>query len=403
MPWQNAGQTRTRPALREIRAERTESRMSAFRRKKPSPWALFLQSSRNRVRVPERLAFPFPLLLPFPVRLLPDNFRFESPHWLWLLLLVPLLALLQGRAARLSAVRFSSLHLLHGLGSRTRKALGGLVGSLLFVSFAAGVVALAGPQSLRTEEKVEESGVEIFLTLDLSLSMSIKDMVIGDQKVSRLDVAKKVTREFIRGRRTDRIGFVVFAGRPYLASPLTLDQDWLMMTLERIGFNQTNDMGTAIGSALTVASKRLTSREAKSKIIILVTDGANNSGKVSPQEAAKVAKTLGIKVYTVAIGTEGYHQVPIPSPTGQAIGVKQEFDEETLKQVAATTNGKFFQARDGAALEKIFTEIDQLEKTKLNIHRNTLIDERYQWPLSVGAACGLLSLLLGQTLLRRNP
>lgn len=338
------------------------------------------------------------------MRLLPENFRFESPNWLWLLLLVPVLALLQGRAGRLSAVRFSSLHLLHGLGSRTRKALGGLVGSLLFASFAAGVVAIAGPQSLRTEEKVEESGVEIFLALDLSLSMSIKDMIIGNQKVSRLDVAKKVTRDFIRGRRTDRIGFVVFAGRPYLASPLTLDQDWLMMTLERIGFNQTNDMGTAIGSALTVASKRLTNREAKSKIIILVTDGANNSGKVSPQEAAKVAKTLGIKIYTVAIGTEGYHQVPIPSPTGVPIpGVRQEFDEETLKEVAATTNGKFFQARDGAALEKIFTEIDQLEKTRLNIHRNTLIDERFQWPLSVGAACGLLSLLLGQTLLRRNP
>ncbi|MES2706968.1 MAG: VWA domain-containing protein [Verrucomicrobiota bacterium] len=337
------------------------------------------------------------------MRLLPENFRFESPNWLWLLVLIPLLALLQGRAGRLSAVRFSSLHLLRGLGSRTRQALGGLVISLLFFSLACGVVAFSGPQSLHTEESVEESGVEIFFALDLSLSMSIRDMVIGSQKVDRLSVAKKVTRDFVRGRRTDRIGFVVFSGRPYLASPLTLDQDWLMTTLDRIGFNQTNDMGTAIGSALVTASKRLKSREAKSKIIILITDGANNSGTVTPVAAAEAAKARDIKIYTVAIGTEGYHEVPIPTPSGERVGVRDQYDEETLKKVAATTGGRFFQARDAAAMEKIFAEIDRLEKTKLNIRKTTIVEPLYQWPLSVGTAGALLSLLLGQTLLRRNP
>ncbi|RYD29857.1 MAG: VWA domain-containing protein [Verrucomicrobiaceae bacterium] len=334
---------------------------------------------------------------------LPENFQFESPHWLWLLLLIPLLALLQGRAGRLSALRFSSMHLLHGLASKTRQALGCVVISMLFLSLACGVVAFAGPQSLHTEESVEESGVEIFFALDLSLSMSIKDMAIGNQKVDRLSVAKKVIRDFVRGRRTDRIGFVVFSGRPYLASPLTLDQDWLMTTLDRIGFNQTKDMGTAIGSALVTASKRLKSREAKSKTIILITDGANNSGKVGPIAAAEAAKERNIKIYTVAIGTEGYHVVPVPTPNGVQVGVRDQYDEETLKKVAATTGGKFFQARDPAAMEKIFKEIDDLEKTKLNIRRTTIVEPLYQWPLGAATAFALISLFLSQTVLRRNP
>jgi Ca-activated chloride channel homolog len=337
------------------------------------------------------------------MRLLPDYFRFESPNWLWLLLLLPLLALLRARAGRLSALRFSAVSLLRGLGSRPRQALGGFTVGLTLLSLACGILAMARPQKLRTEETIEESGVEIFLSLDLSLSMSIRDMLIDNKKVDRLTVAKKVTRDFIRGRRSDRIGFVVFSGRPYLASPLTLDQDWLMTTLDRIGFNQTQDMGTAIGSSLATAAKRLTSRDSKSKIIILVTDGANNSGKIGPLDAARLAKTLGIKIYTIAIGTDGYHEVPIPTPSGQHVGVRQEFDEETLKQVAAITNGKFFPARDSQAMVNIFAEIDRLEKTKLNIRRNTLVDELYQWPLTCAALLALLAVFLGQTLLRRNP
>lgn len=337
------------------------------------------------------------------MRFLPDEFRFESPHLLWLLLLLPVLALLRARAGRLSAVKFSSVHLLRGLGSKTRRALGGVAFGLTLVSLGLGILALARPQQLRTEETIEESGVEIFISMDLSLSMSIRDMSIAGQKVDRLTVAKKVVRDFIRNRTSDRIGFVIFSGRPYLASPLTLDQEWLMTTLERIGFNQTKEMGTAIGSSLATASKRLTSRDSKSKIIILITDGANNSGKISPRDAAKLAQTLGIKIYAVGIGTPGYHQVPVPTPTGEYVGVRDEFDEETLKAVAATTGGRFYPARDAEALAKIFAEIDRLEKTKLNVRRNTLIEELYHWPLAAAAVCLLLAVILGQTLLRRNP
>lgn len=337
------------------------------------------------------------------MRFLPDYFRFDSPGWLWLLLLLPVLVVLRARAGRLSAVRFAGVQMLRGLGSKTRQAVGGFTVGLTLLSLAFGILAMARPQKLRTEEKIEESGVEIFLSLDLSLSMSIRDMSIGNQKVDRLTVAKKVTRDFIRGRRSDRIGFVVFSGRPYLASPLTLDQDWLMTTLDRIGFNQTRDMGTAIGSSLATAAKRLTNRDSKSKIIILVTDGANNSGKISPRDAATLARTLGIKIYTIAIGTAGYHQVPIPTPDGQYVGVRQEFDEETLKDVAKITNGKFFPARDAQALANIFAEIDRLEKTKLNVRRSTLVDELYHIPLWIAAGLAALAILLGQTLLRRNP
>jgi len=335
--------------------------------------------------------------------LLPDHFRFESPHWLWLLLLLPVLAMLRARAARLSAVRFSSVNLLRGLGSRTRQAMGGLAVGLTLLSLGFGILALAQPQQLRTEETIEESGVEIFLSLDLSLSMSIRDMSIGGQKVDRLTVAKKVVRDFIGNRTSDRIGFVVFSGRPYLASPLTLDRNWLLGTLERIGFNQTKEMGTAIGSSLATAAKRLTNRDSKSKIIILITDGANNSGKISPRDAARLAKTLGIKIYAVGIGTPGYHQVPVPTPDGQYVGVRDEFDEQSLKDVASITGGRFYPARDAEALAKIFAEIDRLEKTKLNIHRNTLVDELYHYPLTAAALCAFAAVILGQTLLRRNP
>lgn len=337
------------------------------------------------------------------MRLLPDHYRFAEPGWFWLLLLLPILALLRSAAGRQSALQFSSLHLLRSAGKKTRSAIGALGLFLTFATLTLGTAALARPQKLRTEEKIEESGVEIFMTLDLSLSMSIQDMRVGGEKVDRLTVAKKVTRDFIRNRPSDRVGFVVFSGRPYLASPLTLDKNWLEETLDKIWFNQTRDMGTAIGSALATAAKRLTNRESRSKIIILITDGANNSGKIGPREAAKLAATLGIRIYTIAIGTHGYHQVPVPTPEGQYVGVRQEFDEETLKEVASTTNGRYYHARDANAMVSIFREIDQLEKTRLNIRRSTLIDELFAYPLWGALSLAGLGLLARQTILRRYP
>lgn len=345
------------------------------------------------------------------MRLLPDNFQFERPEWFLALLVIPVLAFLRSAAGRQSVVQFGSLHLLQSLGRRTSSALWRFGLFLTFLTMILGVAALARPQKLTSEDKVEESGVEIFFALDLSLSMSIRDMyydVAGEGRkiVNRLVVLKNVVRNFIRNRPTDRIGFVVFAGKPYLASPLTLDKNWLEETLEGIAFHQTKDMGTAIGSAIATAATRLTSRESKSKIIIVVTDGANNSGVLQPTEAAKYAATLGIRIHTVAIGTYGHHVVPeLANVPGGGFGadIRQEFDEKTLKEVADITNGRFFHAKDSTAMANIFSEIDRLEKTKLIVHRSTLVEELYHWPLWGAVISGTLILLLHQTLLRRYP
>ena len=254
------------------------------------------------------------------MRLLPDNFQFEQPLWFWGLALIPVLMLLKSAAGRQSVVQFGSLHLLQTLGRKTTSALGPLGLFLTFITIAAGVSALARPQRVTVEEKPEESGVEIFIALDLSFSMSIKDMFYVEDgqrsQVNRLTVAKNVTKKFIRGRTADRIGFVAFAGKPYVASPLTLDTDWLENTLEKdINFDllvqgsankgmiSTENMGTAIGSAIAAASSRLAKKRDRdalsgpaniadapaNKIIILITDGANNSGKLQPKVAAEAA------------------------------------------------------------------------------------------------------------------
>jgi Ca-activated chloride channel family protein len=350
------------------------------------------------------------------MNLLPGNISFERPELFWLLLIIPVLAFLKSFAGRQSVVQFGSLHLLQTLGRRASSALGGIGIFLVFLTTIFGVTALARPQRLTSEEQVEESGVEIFFALDLSLSMSIEDMYYEGaggrrQQVNRLTVAKNVTKNFIRGRVKDRIGFVVFAGKPYLASPLTLDRNLLEETLKNINFERLKKsqetMGTAIGSAIATASTRLTNRESKSKIIILVTDGANNSGRLTPTEAARAAAQLGIRIYTVAIGTYGHHVVPeLQNMRGGGFGgddVRQEFDEDTLKEVASLTNGRFYPARDAATMTNIFEEIDRLEKTKLSVRKRTLTDELYHWPLWGAFITATLTLMLHQTLLRRYP
>jgi Ca-activated chloride channel homolog len=340
------------------------------------------------------------------------DIRFENPWWFFALLLIPLIAFLRSAAGRRTAVKFGSLHLLTGLGKNTRNAAGAIWASLLFITIAGAATALSRPQRLTVEEHTEETGVEIFFALDLSLSMSIRDMFYEKpggrrETVNRLTVLKNVVRDFIRGRQADRIGFVVFSGRPYVASPLTLDKAWLEEKLEDIAFHQTGEMGTAIGSAIATASTRLHGRETKSKIIILVTDGANNSGKLTPVEAAKDAAKLGIRIYAVAIGTEGYHEVPellrMNGGYGSANTIRQEYDEGTLKEVATHTGGRFYQARDTRSMEKIFAEIDRLEKTKMDVRRTTRTEELYAWPLWTAVLSAALTFILHQTLLRRYP
>ncbi|MCB1077035.1 MAG: VWA domain-containing protein [Verrucomicrobiae bacterium] len=330
-----------------------------------------------------------------------DGFRLANPWALLLLLLIPLLAVLKGRKGQQGAIVFSSLHILHRLGPAAKVRAGGFRLALLFFALACIAVALSRPQSVRTTEAITESGIELIVAIDVSRSMQVDEdgFSIGGRRVNRLQAAKKVTRDFIAGRKTDRIGLVAFAGRPYLASPITLDHDWLEQSMQRIQIGLVED-GTAIGSAIAAAAKRLDKRPAKSKVIVLLTDGVNNAGQLSPIIAAKMAKTLGIKIYTIAVG--GYGDFIIQTPQGPQRLV-QEFDEETLKQIAQIADGAYFRAKDTSALEKVFALIDDLEKTEVRRKITVHAREWYQYPAAAALVLGLLSLVGGETFWRRFP
>ena len=231
--------------------------------------------------------------------------------------------------------------------------------------------------------------------------MLIEDFYIGGRPVNRLTAAKRVMRDFIRGRDNDRIGIVAFAGAPYQPCPLTLDHDWLLANLDRVQTGIMED-GTAIGSGIAAASRRLDKEDTPSKVIILLTDGANNSGKLSPQDAARLAATLNQKIYTIAIGTPGVHMIPLPSGRIMTSG-RQEFDEGTLKEVARIGNGSFYMAQDLDALEDIFETIDELEKTEIKRRNIVETEDLFFYFLCVAAGCLGMALLLHHTVMRASP
>ena len=328
---------------------------------------------------------------------------FAAPLWLLLLPAIPLLALLRGAHGKTAAVVFPSLAVLRQATGRQNRARPGFFApSAIYLTLGLCLVALARPQLVRTHEEVRASGIEIIVAIDVSLSMAIEDFSIGGKTVNRLAAAKKVTREFIEGRRNDRIGLVAFAGRPYIPSPLTLDHEWLGESLDRVRIGLVED-GTAIGSAIGASTRRLDKRESRSKIIVLITDGASNSGNLTPQDAARLARTLGVKIYTIAVGTPGRHRIPIPGTSRFVQGFRQEFDVETMKEIASISYGKFYMAQDTDALQRIFRTIDQLEKTE--VFRRTIIDstDLFPWVLWPALIVATVSLVLKQTLLRRFP
>ncbi len=330
------------------------------------------------------------------------EFSYANPLLLWLLALLPLLALLRGSHSQAPAVKFSSLTHLAGLGRPPSSSLGPFAMLLTMIPLACGIIALARPQRIHTDERIEDSGVEIMIALDVSLSMAIEDYKLENARVNRLTAAKKVIREFIADRKSDRIGLVAFAGRPYVASPLTMDQKWFTESLKRVAFNLVED-GTAIGSAIATAATRLDKREAKSKLILLITDGANNSGNIAPKDAAKLASTLGIRVYTISIGTPGKHDIPLANRGGIMPGVRQEFDDTSMREIADISGGKFYKGQDTAAVQQIFKEIDQLEKTKLTVRHLSEVTELFPYPAAAALLSALLAIVFWQTLGRRLP
>ncbi len=332
---------------------------------------------------------------------------FAHPYFLLLLLLLPLLAWLKGRRGLPPAFVYSSVQLVRGMQNITRSRHGGFLMSLRWLVLALFIIALAQPRLTRSETTVKASGVDIVVALDLSGSMISEDFVVKGQRVNRFNMARSVLKGFIDQRPNDRIGLVVFASEAFIATPLTLDHDYLQENLDRLEIGSINQNQTAIGDALSTAVNRLRDLKAKSKIVILMTDGVNNSGKIQPLMAADAARTLGMKVYTIGIGERG--MAPMPAGrnpfTGQMTyqNMPVDVDEDTLQKIADETGGKYYRADNAERFQQIYAEIDKLEKTEAVINKYTEFKELFAWPLGGGLVLLLIELALGQTAFRRLP
>jgi Ca-activated chloride channel family protein len=329
---------------------------------------------------------------------------FAHPYFLLLLLLLPLLAWFLGRRGKPAAFVYSSTQLVAGLGGTTRSRAGHFLAALRWLALAAFIVALAQPRLSRSESTIRASGVDIVIALDLSTSMESEEFVLRGQRVNRLDMAKHVLREFVRRRPSDRLGLVAFAGRAYIACPLTLDHDFLELNIDRLRLRQIED-GTAIGDGLSAAVNRLRDLEAKSKIVILMTDGQNNAGRIQPLIAAEAAAALGVKVYTIGVGTRG--QAPMPVfMGGQKVGYRNvpvDIDEDTLQQIARMTGGQYYRADNAERFAEIYAEIDRLEKTDAEVRKFTQHEELFAWFLLPGILLLGVEQGLKHTVLRRLP
>jgi len=330
--------------------------------------------------------------------------HFLQPEWLWLLALLPVALLWHGRRGAVAAVQYSNVSLARQVARQTRSRAGRWVWLLPIVAGALMIVGLARPQLGRGSADVQASGIDIMLALDVSGSMQALDFKVDGQPLNRIDVVKSVVSKFIDARPNDRVGIVAFAGLPYLVSPLTLDHDWLQQNLSRVQVAGVED-GTAIGSAIATCVNRLRDTPAKSKIVVLLTDGMNNSGKISPVAAAEAAKAMGVKVYTIAVGVRGDAPVPVKDDQGntQIVMAKVDVDEGTLQKIAVETGGQFYRATDTDSLKHIYANINGLEKSKETVHKFEHYQDVYAWAL-IPAFCVLgFAVRLEQTRYRRLP
>ena len=331
---------------------------------------------------------------------------FAHPWFLLTLLLIPLLAWLKGKRGQQSAFLYSSVQLIRPVANITRWGPGQILLALRWLVLAFLIIGLARPQLTRSETSIRASGIDIVVALDLSGSMAAEDdgFKLRGQQVNRVTIAKDVLEKFITKRPNDRIGLVAFAGRAYIAAPLTLDHDFLLQDLERLNLGSIED-GTAIGSALAAASNRLRELHSKSKIVILMTDGQNNAGKVPPPTAAEAAQALGIKVYTIGVGTRGTARIPVTDVFGRRVyqTIQADIDEEALQAIAQKTGGKYYRADNTETLRKIYDEIDKLETTEVETKKYVHLEELLSWAVWPGLGLLILEMLLGNTAWRKLP
>lgn len=329
------------------------------------------------------------------------NLTFANPAFLWLLLLLPILGFwfYYRRSTYYPVARMSSVSPVHGLVS-WRGRLRPLLLVLRILAFIALVIALARPREALKDEKIKADGIDIVLVMDLSSSMLARDFT-----PDRLEVSKEVAARFIDRRPYDRIGLVAFAGEAYTQCPLTTDHEVLKNFLAGLQCGVLED-GTAIGMGLAAAVNRLEQSDAKSKVVILLTDGVNNAGYIKPNTAAQMAKVLEIKAYTIGVGTTGEAPTPVSrqSDGRYRFGLARvEIDETLLRDIAEMTGGKYFRATSAEGLEQIYMEIDQLEKSEIEVTTVLNYKEEFHRFALLALVLIMLELLLRYTVLRAIP
>ena len=342
-------------------------------------------------------------------------FRLEQPWFLLLALLLPLFWLIGHRFQRPPAIRFAAARIFERATTFRRSWRKSVQNALYHLGCVCLIVALARPQFGTATNRIHANGIDIMILLDVSLSMLSEDYSIGTKRASRLEVVKQVTEKFINGRPDDRIGVIAFSGRAYLVSPLTLDHSWLVENLSRLSIRRIGDQtaigsslvedGTAIGSALATAANRLRDKHAKSRVIVLLTDGDNNAGKIPPLTAAEAAAAIGIKIYTIGAGTNGL----VPFPHSDGFGntyYSQEympFKEDTCREIARIGNGVFFRAADTKTMTEIFEQIDQFEKTEIELQKYESYQDIFMWFLGAGVCLLGATFALRQTVWSKVP
>lgn len=330
-------------------------------------------------------------------------FRFEDPWFLLFgLVLLPVL-FFYGRKRGKSAIRFSSLLPFRKISPARGTALRQSLIVLRCVGIGLCVLALARPQAGEKETEIITEGIDIMLCLDTSGSMQALDFQLEGERANRLAVVKKVVEDFIKKRKDDRIGMVVFGGEAFTQCPLTMDYGVLLSFLKRLEIGMAGD-STAIGSALATSVKRLKDVPGKSKVVILLTDGRNNAGKISPLTAAEIAETYNIKVYTIGVGVEGESPFLMETFFGpKYVYQKVDLDEKTLREIAETTDGEYFRAASTASLEQVYDRIDQMEKTEAKIKEYTEYEELFHRFALAGLLLLLTEFVLANTRFRKIP
>ena len=328
-----------------------------------------------------------------------ENFQFENPWFLLLLLGIPYLLFLFLKKEKLQGQQIRLPGLTSNQYSRNWKIWLRIISPYLYaLGLALMIIALARPQEVLKDEKIEAEGIDIFLTLDLSISMLAKDF-----EPNRLEASKKVALDFISKRSFDRIGLTIFSGEAFTQCPLTSDHRVLKNFIEKLDISMFDAQGTAIGMGLASALNRLKDSGAKSKVVILLTDGENNAGYIDPKLASEMAKELGIRLYTIGVGTEGVAEGPTGiSPNGRIImgPTKVQLDEELLMYMAKNTGGQYYRATDMSSLQAIYNNINTMEKTVMEVTVIKNKSDMFRPFLLIGMVLILSLTILDQTILR---